>query len=33
MKKKLIEERLAEYDKNKNKGEDWEDLKKRYSGK
>ena len=30
-KKQLIEERLAEYDKNK--GEDWEDLKKRYSVK
>jgi len=32
-KKQLIEERLAEYDKNKNKGEDWEYLKKRYSDK
>lgn len=31
-KKQLIEERLAEYDKNKS-GENWEEVKKRYSAK
>ncbi len=29
-KRQLIEERLAQYDKNNNEGENWDDLKRRY---
>ncbi len=32
-KKELIEERLSEYNANKDKGEDWDEFKKRYSVK